>query len=57
MSPLQMLQSIVKNGGVLGLWSGMSSQLLNACLANAILFSSKEKIQAAVRRIMLAMAK
>jgi adenine nucleotide transporter 17 len=40
---IDVLQKIVRKHGILGLYKGMSTQILKAVLASAILFSSKEK--------------
>lgn len=41
-----MAAKIIGRHGLLALWQGFQSQVTNACLSNAILFSTKERIQA-----------
>ncbi len=42
---VEMGRRIIERDGVLGLWQGVQSQMLNACLSNAILFATKERLQ------------
>ncbi len=42
---IDMAAKIVKELGVLGLWQGLQSQITSACIASAIMLSTKEKVQ------------
>jgi len=42
---VKMISRIVSQGGMAGLWQGLGSQIKTACLATAIMLSTKEKVQ------------
>lgn len=42
---IAMASKIVRDAGLLGLWQGLQSQIASACLASAIMLSTKEKVQ------------
>jgi len=50
----QVLTEIVQKDGFLAMWNGMTAQSVKAVLSSALLLASKEKIEVAVRVLILA---